>query len=252
LACVADLVEEQRSAVGLLEPADALLVRARERPLFVAEELGLEQVLLQRRTVHFHEVARRPERVVMDRPRDELLARPRFAPNEHRGIALRNLLDDVENVSQARARTDDAIEVVDVLLGAAEIFEVVLHPADLERFLDLDLHLLDLEGLLHVVERPDLHRLHGGIDRSECRHEDHGGRGMQGACRAQHVHAVAPAHLEVTQHDVEVAVVEALDRGVAVRGLFDFMFGLGETPGEPASERVVIVGDENPSHMTFR
>src|SRR5690606_31344723 len=41
---VADLVEEQRAAVGLLEPADPPLHRARERALLVAEELGLEQL----------------------------------------------------------------------------------------------------------------------------------------------------------------------------------------------------------------
>ena len=44
---------------------------------------------------------------------------------------------------------------------------------------------------------------------------------------AQHVEAVAPAHLEVAQHDVEVAVVQALDGRVAVRGLFDFVSDFG-------------------------
>ena len=57
-AHVADFVQEQRAAVGLLEPADPLLVGARERALLVAEELGLEEVLLQRGAVHLHEVAR--------------------------------------------------------------------------------------------------------------------------------------------------------------------------------------------------
>jgi hypothetical protein len=47
-AHVADFVEEQRAAVGLLEAADALLVGAGERALLVAEQLRLEQVLLQR------------------------------------------------------------------------------------------------------------------------------------------------------------------------------------------------------------
>ena len=58
-AHVADFVEEQRAAVGLFEAADALLVGAGERALLVSEQLGLEQVLLQRRAVHLDEVARR-------------------------------------------------------------------------------------------------------------------------------------------------------------------------------------------------
>ena len=39
----ADLVEEQGAAVGQLEPAELARVGARERPLLVTEQLGLEQ-----------------------------------------------------------------------------------------------------------------------------------------------------------------------------------------------------------------
>src|SRR5689334_9611436 len=42
---VADLVQEQRSTFRLLEAAAAQALRAGERAAFVAEELGLEQVL---------------------------------------------------------------------------------------------------------------------------------------------------------------------------------------------------------------
>ena len=73
---------------------------------------------------------------------------------------------------------------------------------------------------------------------------------MQRPRRAQHVHAVAAAHLEVAQHDVEVAVVQPLDGGVAVRGLVDFVAGLGQPAHQPAPERIVIVGDENSTHVS--
>ena len=49
----------------------------------------------------------------------------------------------------------------------------MLHLAHLDRLVDLDLHLLDLERLLHVVERAGLHRLDGGLDRAERGHQDH-------------------------------------------------------------------------------
>ena len=42
---VADLVQEEGPAVGLLEAAHAVAVGAGERPLDVAEQLALEQVL---------------------------------------------------------------------------------------------------------------------------------------------------------------------------------------------------------------
>ena len=99
-AHVADFVEEQAAAIGLLEAADALPIGARERALFVAEQFGFEQRLGQRRAVHLDEVPRSAQRVVMDRARDQLLARARFAANQHRRVALRHLADDAEHALQ--------------------------------------------------------------------------------------------------------------------------------------------------------
>jgi hypothetical protein len=48
---VADLVEEERSAVGLLEATAACRLRAGEGAALVAEQLRLEQVLRDRRGV---------------------------------------------------------------------------------------------------------------------------------------------------------------------------------------------------------
>jgi hypothetical protein len=118
---------------------------------------------------------------------------------------------------QGAARADDPVEVVDVLLRVAQVVDLVAQAPVLERLLDLDLHLLDLERLLHVVERADLHRLDRRVDRPERRHQDDRRRRVQRLGRPQHVEAVAAAHLEVAQHDVEVALVQPLDGGVAVR-----------------------------------
>src|SRR5207237_6402004 len=59
------------------------------------------------------------------------------------------------------------------------------------------------------------------------------------------VQTVAAAHLEIAQYHVEVAVVQPLDGGVAVRGFFDFVSRFGKTARQPAAERVVIVGNQN-------
>jgi hypothetical protein len=50
-ADAADLVQEQRASVGLLQLASAPVRCAGERPTLVAEELGLEQALGQRAAV---------------------------------------------------------------------------------------------------------------------------------------------------------------------------------------------------------
>ena len=73
-AHVADFVEEDRAAVGLLELADLLLGRAGERALLVAEQLRLDQLLGNRGAVHLHEPLAAAQAVAVDRARDELLA----------------------------------------------------------------------------------------------------------------------------------------------------------------------------------
>ena len=73
-AHVADFVEEDRAAVGLLELADLLLGRAGERALLVAEQLRLDQLLGNRGAVHLHEPLAAAQAVAVDGPRDELLA----------------------------------------------------------------------------------------------------------------------------------------------------------------------------------
>ena len=250
-AHVADFVEEQRAAVGLLEAADALLVGAGERALLVAEQLGLEEVLLERRAVHLDEVARVPQRVVVDGAGDQLLAGTRFAANQHGRVALRDLFHDVEDALQRRARADDAVEFVDVLLGAAEVIELVLQAPHLERLVDLDLHLLDFERLLDVIERPALHGFDGGGDGAKGGHQDDSRGRVQRTSRAEHVEAVAAAHFQIAQHDIEIAVVQPLDRRISVRRFFDIVAGIGEATHEAPSKRVVIVSDENSAHLRF-
>ena len=247
-AHVPDFVEEEASAVALFEPADALLVGAGEGAFFLTEQHPFEKVLLERRAVHLDEVPRCPQRIVVNRPGDQLLAGAGFTANEHRGVALGDLFDDVEDGLKRRARADDAIEVVDILLGAAQVLQIVLHALDVERLLDLDFHLLDLERLLHVVERADLHRFDGRVHRSKCRHQDHGGRRMHGAGGTEDVHAVAAAHLQVAQDHVEMAIVQALDGGVDVRCFFDVVAGFGQAALQTAPERVVIVRNQYSPH----
>src|SRR5262245_1115233 len=89
---IADLVEEQRAAVRELELALGLLRRAGERPLLVAEELALEQVLGDRGAVDGDEARRAPRREVVQPAREELLSRPRLAEDEDRCVRLRELL----------------------------------------------------------------------------------------------------------------------------------------------------------------
>jgi len=62
---------------------DAPRLRAGERAAFVTEQFALQQRLGNRRTIDGDERSVHAVAVLAKRARDEFLARPRFAANEH-------------------------------------------------------------------------------------------------------------------------------------------------------------------------
>ena len=132
----------------------------------------------------------------------------------------------------------------------AQVLDLVLEAAVLDGLLDLQLHLLDLERLLHVVERADLHRLDGRVDRSERRHQDDARSRGAGPWPCAARPAVAAAHLQIAQDDVVLPFVQLLDGDVAVRRLVHFVVRVRQRADDAAPQRIVIVCNQNPSHVS--
>src|SRR2546425_859364 len=79
---LADLVQEDRAPIGLLEVSFALPDGTREAALHVAEELALEQLGRDGGHVDREEWSAGARAQPVSRPREELLARPRLAADE--------------------------------------------------------------------------------------------------------------------------------------------------------------------------
>ena len=92
---VADLVEEECSAVGGFELPSLELVGARERAFFVAEQLALEQIARDSGAVHGDVSRVSSGRELMHRPGDKVLARARLTRDEDGHVDARRLLDDL-------------------------------------------------------------------------------------------------------------------------------------------------------------
>ncbi len=107
-AHVADLVEEQRAAVGLLEPPAAHRVGAGECPLLVPEQFRLQQFRSDRGGVERDEWPARPRAVLMQRVCDELLARAGLAGHEHGQARARQPADRAEHLLHCRRLAEDA------------------------------------------------------------------------------------------------------------------------------------------------
>src|SRR5262249_62026548 len=86
---LADLVEEERAAVGELEAAGPRRHRAREGAALVAEELALRQRGRDRRAVHLDERLPLAAAALVDGASHQLLARPALAQDEDRRVVAR-------------------------------------------------------------------------------------------------------------------------------------------------------------------
>jgi len=90
---VADLVEEDRAAVGPLEAAELPFDGAGEGPLLMTKELAFEQRFRQGRTVDLHERLAGPQTVVVNRVGDQVLAGAGLTADQHGRVAVGDLLD---------------------------------------------------------------------------------------------------------------------------------------------------------------
>ena len=111
---LADLVQQQRPAVGRLEQARPVLGRAGEGAARVSEELALEQRLGDGAAVDRDEGPGRARGLLVDEPRDPLLARAALAGDEDGGIDLGHAARQVHELPHRGALGDDPQRLLDV------------------------------------------------------------------------------------------------------------------------------------------
>ena len=147
---VADLIEEQRPAVGLLEAPAPERIRAGEGAALVSEELGLEEVGGNRRGVERDEGLAGARAVIVQRARHELLAGAGLAHHQHGHGGARQAADGAEHLLHRRRPTEE--------LGntrRAARLAACLH-AGIGRAARERHGLVDVEGLRQVLERAAL------------------------------------------------------------------------------------------------
>ena len=102
-----ELVEEQRAAVGFLEPAGAAARRAREGAGFVPEQLAFDQRLGHRGAVHDHIRTIPARRQAVEALGDQFLARPALADHEHRAVERRREARAFDRILEGRRLADE-------------------------------------------------------------------------------------------------------------------------------------------------
>ncbi len=155
---LADLVEQQRAALGHLEQPFLVDRRAGERALLVAEQLRLDQVLRDGRAVDLDERPFGPLAVVVDGVGDQLLAGAVLTLDEDVRFARRHALDELEEVLHLLALADDVLELVAILQLLLQLLVLVDQRLLLDRLLQLVEQALGVDRLLEKVEGAGLHR----------------------------------------------------------------------------------------------
>ena len=107
----ADLIEENGPPIRLLEVALSQFVRAGERVLFMAEELGLDERGRDSSAVHDDRLFCGAETGAMDGPSEELLAGAGLALDKDGHVAHRCLAGTLHNSVHDAATVDDVSEL---------------------------------------------------------------------------------------------------------------------------------------------
>ncbi len=108
---LADLIQEDRAALGRFEESDTGRRRVREGSPLVPEELALQELARNRGAVHLHERTLLPRALAMNGPREELLPDSGFPEDQdRRGAGLRDAAGKVHRLLQGDALPDDALE----------------------------------------------------------------------------------------------------------------------------------------------
>jgi hypothetical protein len=169
---VADLVQEQRAAVALLELADAAAVGAGEGALLVPEQLALQELLRDGGAVQGQKRGVGPPGVLVDGPGDQFLAGAALAGDQHRHVLGGHPADRLVHLQHGRAGADDG----PVHLGVGKVYRnhsrLAHAPGHFQRLADHPPQLGQVERLEEVVVGPLFHCLDGRVRPLGHRDED--------------------------------------------------------------------------------
>ena len=242
---VADLVQEQGAGIGLLEAAAAHRLRAGERPALVAEQLGLEQVLRDRRSVDRDERLGRARAVPVQCTRDQFLAAARLAGDQHGRMRLRQAADRAEHLLHRRRLAED-------LGGGGRLFRALgLAHALVDRTPDQLDRVVDVERLGQVFERAALECGDRALEVGVGGHHDHRHLRVLGLDPLQQVQARGSRHADVADHHLRHGAVQRGQRILGRGEALELDVLSRERLFEHPADRLVVIDDPDRFHGFF-
>ena len=125
---IADLVEEQRAAIGQLEAPGAAGNGTGKGTLLMAEQFTFQQLSWNSTTVDRHKRAFAALGVIVQVTRHHFLASTGLAQDQHTGIGIGDLLHHLPNLPDSPTGADQAAEQIGFALPAT-LARLVVHLA---------------------------------------------------------------------------------------------------------------------------
>ena len=169
-AHVAHFIQEQSPAGSFLKLALLVAGRSGKRTLPVPEKLAFNQVLRNRRAIHFQKHLVLAKTLRVDGMRHQFFPGPRFAVNQNPSIGRRH------NRGLLAQRLHGNAVSHDHALGLQLLLQVSVFVAQLlgvNRVLDQDQGAVNRERLLQKVVRPQFGGAHRGLNRAVPGDHDH-------------------------------------------------------------------------------
>ena len=248
---VSDLVEEQRSPMGLHEQPGMGRPGVGEGPLHVAEQLALQQRLRQRRAVDGDHRGVLAAAGVVERACDSLLAGAALPGDQDRGVRIGHSLDELPDRLHRRALARDLADHAGGVHLLSQASDLVAQGAVLHGTVERQGEGRHVERLGDEVVGPGPDGLDGRLHAAEGGDHHHRRvRSVGGDLRAQ-VDAVAATQVDVGDHDVELLGLEQPE-GLVGRGPRAARVALGRQLGhQRVTHLSIVVDDQNsPGHTT--
>src|SRR5205085_3923042 len=154
-----DLVEEQRAAIRDLDQAALRLPRVGKGAALVAEELSFQQMRREGGAIDLDKARLRLSARVMERSRNEVLARPALAEQEHRRVGnRRDALHEIAYLLDCRLIAENGAGRELCLPRARERRRLLAHRPLLERAPELRQQLVHVHRLEQIIGGARLER----------------------------------------------------------------------------------------------
>ena len=216
---LANLIEKQRAAIGLLKPPDAPFVCAGEGAFLMAEQFAFQKRRRQRCAMDGDHRLLGARAEVVNRLGDEFLARAAFAQHKHTRACGGDLLDDFKNFLHHRRLADDIFdaELRVNLRTQLAIFRFQFVGA--QGACDAHLQFVNLHPPLgNVIIRALPHRVHGHFLAAVSGHQNANRRLAQRFGALDEVQPAHARHALIRQQHIKRVLLQQPHRALAILG----------------------------------